>query len=121
MAAAEVEYAGERITMVSLYAAWERPRGGGWIFADASAHRLVSDLSVFVGSQRGHRIIVAGDLNILLGHGEGGNSYWRDRYLSVFSRMAAIGLPLVGPQHPLGTQAYPWPAELPPDSKNVPT
>lgn len=122
IAAADVELAnGERLTVVSLYAAWERPREGDWIYADASAHRLVSDLSVLVGSQRGHRIIAAGDLNILMGHGENGSPYWRERYLSIFSRMAAIGLPFVGPQHPHGIQADPWPSELPRDSKNVPT
>ena len=56
-----------------------------------------------------------------MGHGENGSPYWRERYLSVFSRMAAIGLPFVGPQYPRGTQAEPWPSELPRDSKNVPT
>ncbi|MBI2898104.1 MAG: hypothetical protein HYY06_31415 [Deltaproteobacteria bacterium] len=122
IAAADVEFAnGEHVTVASLYAAWERPREGHWIYADASAHRLVSDLSVFVGSQRDHRIIAAGDLNILMGHGENGSPYWRDRYLSIFSRMAAIGLPFAGPQHPNGIQADPWPSELPSDSKNVPT
>ena len=35
--------------------------------------------------------------------------------------MAAIGLPFVGPQHPNGCQADPWPLHLPPDSKNIPT
>jgi len=122
IAAADVELAnGERLTLVSLYAAWERPREGEWIYADGSAHRLVSDISVFIGSQRGHRIIAAGDLNILMGHGEDGSPYWRDRYLSIFSRMASIGLPFVGPQHPHGIQAEPWPPELPRDSRNVPT
>ena len=35
--------------------------------------------------------------------------------------MAAIGLPLVGPKHPNGRQADPWPSWLPKDSLNVPT
>ena len=116
--------AGEQIAVVSIYGAWASPipwREGSWIYADASAHRLVSDLSALVASQRGHRIIVAGDLNILYRHGEGGSEYWRARYETVFARMAAIGLPFVGPQHPNGEQCAPWPAELPRDSKNVPT
>jgi hypothetical protein len=40
-----------------------------WIHADASVHRLISDLSVLIGRQRGHKIIVAGDLNVLYGYG----------------------------------------------------
>jgi len=74
-----------------------------------------------VASQRGHEILVAGDLNILHGHGEHGSDYGRPRYQTVFERMAAIGLPFVGPQHPNGELCAPWPAELPRDSKNVPT
>ena len=35
--------------------------------------------------------------------------------------MAAIGMPLVGPQYPNGRQTDPWPEWLPPDSLNVPT
>jgi len=67
---------GEPITVASIYGAWTSPipwKEGGWIYADASVHRLISDLSALVASQRGHRIIVAGDLNILHGHGEQGN------------------------------------------------
>lgn len=47
LAAADVIVNGERITLVSLYAVREghRPRP---IYADASAHRLLSDLSVIV-------------------------------------------------------------------------
>ena len=40
-------------------------------------------------------------------------SNWKGRYATVFDRMAAIGLPLVGPQYPNGRQADPWPDELP--------
>jgi len=112
---------GERITVVSMYAAWERARGGKLLYADGSAHRLISDLCFLLDSQRGHKVIAAGDLNIYFGHGENGSAYWRDRYSTVFSRMAAIGLPFVGPQYPNGWQADPWPPHLPPDSKNVPT
>jgi endonuclease/exonuclease/phosphatase family metal-dependent hydrolase len=36
-------------------------------------------------------------------------------------RMEALGLRFVGPQAPSGRQAYPWPEELPKESKNVPT
>jgi hypothetical protein len=119
-----IQESGERITVASIYGAWTSPvpwKKGGWIYADASVHRLISDLSALVASQRGHRIIVAGDLNILHGHGDHGSDYWRARYQTVFDRMAAIGLPFVGPQHPNGELCASWPAELPRDSRNVPT
>jgi endonuclease/exonuclease/phosphatase family metal-dependent hydrolase len=125
MAIADVQRPGnEPITVVSMYAAWESPAAetkSSWIVADASAHRLVSDVSLLVGSQRGHRIIVSGDLNILYGYGENRSPYWARRYMTVFDRMEAIGLRFVGPQSPNGVQADPWPTELPADSKNVPT
>ena len=115
---------GEELTLVSMYAPWERPHthtASNWIYADASAHRVISDLSIFVGQQRGHRIIAAGDLNILYGHGEHGSAYWATRYQTVFDRMAALGFRFVGPQSPNGRQANPWPDELPRTSLNVPT
>lgn len=110
--------------VVSLYSIWESPVANSessWIYADGSAHRLVSDLSAFVGRQTGHRIIAAGDLNILKGYGENGSPYWARRYATLFSRMEAIGIPFVGPRAPLGHQVTPWPSELPKDSLNVPT
>jgi hypothetical protein len=125
LAAAEVtDASGEQIIVVSIYGAWASPipsRQGSWIYADASVHRLISDLSALVASQRGHKILVAGDLNVLYGHGEHGSDYWRARYETVFTRMTAIGLPFVGPQYPNGEQCASWPAELPRSSKNVPT
>ena len=114
----------EPFTVVSMYSIWSKPHtstGSSWIVSDASAHRLVSDLSAFIGQQQGHRIVAAGDLNILHGHGEHGSEYWAARYETVFARMEALGLPFVGPQAPHGRQADPWPDELPADSRNVPT
>ena len=110
--------------VASMYAAWERPleeTGSRRIYADASAHRILSDLSVLIGRQRNHRIIAAGDLNILKGYGEHGSGYWAERYNSVFDRAKNLGLEYVGPEAPHGRQADPWPKELPPASKNVPT
>ena len=93
--------------------------GASKSITDASIHRIISDLSLLVGKQSGHRIIAAGDLTVWHGYGE--NEYWKRRYDTVFDRMEAIGLPLVGPQHPNGRQADPWPSWLPKDSLNVPT
>lgn len=116
--------AGEALVVASIYAPWEKPHaitGSSWIYADGSVHRLISDLSVLIGQQKGHRILVAGDLNILYGYGENGSAYWASRYATVFGRMSALGLSFVGPQAPAGRRADPWPDELPRTSNNVPT
>ena len=115
---------GDAFVVVSMYALWEKPyptTRSSWIYADAAVHRLISDISVFVGQQSGHRILAAGDLNILHGYGDHGNVYWASRYATVFDRMRALGLSFVGPQAPAGRRADPWPDELPPTSHNVPT
>ena len=126
LAAADVvdPASGEVFTLVSMYAPWERPHpktSSDWIYADAAAHRLVSDLAALIGQQGQHRIIAAGDLNILHGYGENGSPYWARRYGSVFDRLDAMNLAFVGPQAPNGIQADPWPAELPETSLDVPT
>ena len=75
---------------VSFYSPWTTPHASTEscdIVSDASAHRIVSDLSAFIGRRRGHRIVAAGDLNVLYGHGEYGNAYWAGRYETVFTRM----------------------------------
>ena len=115
---------GAPFIVISTYAVWENPHavtGSGWIYADASVHRLISDLSVFIGQQEGHSVLVAGDLNILHGYGEWGSAYWASRYASIFNRMSVLGLSFVGPQSPDGRRADPWPDELPSTSNNVPT
>ena len=109
--------------VASICAAYEKPhRSTGkmsWDIVDASVHRIISDLSLLIGKQYGHRIIAGGDLTVRYGYGE--NEYWKRRNATVFDRMDAIGLPLVGPQYPHGRQADPWPTWLPKDSLNVPT
>jgi len=125
LAAAKVaEPGGVCCIVVSMYGLWEKPHrstGSSWIYADASVHRLISDLAVLIGRQSSHSIIAAGDLNILYGYGEGGSEYWAARYDTVFKRMEAMGLRFVGPQAPNGRRAEPWPSELPKESNNVPT
>ena len=109
---------------VSMYAIWEKlhsSTGSSRIVADAAAHRIISDLSMFIGRQNGHRILAAGDLNILLGYGLSGSKYWAGRHATVFDRMEALGLAFIGPQAPDGRQADPWPVDLPAGSMNVPT
>ena len=95
LSAAHVKAAGlEPFVVVSMYSLWTRPHastGSGWIVSDASAHRLLSDLSAFIGQQDGHRILAVGDLNVLHGYGDYGNEYWAERYGTVFDRMEAWG------------------------------
>jgi hypothetical protein len=118
--AANVKVGGRTVfTAASVYAVWEQTQRG-LLYADGSAHRILSDLSALMPPPN-HRLIIAGDWNILLGYGEHGNAYFQDRYATVFVRAEALGLRLVGPQHPNGRQAEPWPNELPTDSRCVPT
>jgi hypothetical protein len=123
IAAADVTRDGETLlTAVSMYATWETAQDQSTIYADASAHRIISDLSALVHNAKGHRVVAAGDLNLLFGYGEDGSPYWADRYRSVFDRMESLGLVYLGPKvRPGVRQAEPWPSELPADSQNVPT
>jgi len=122
LTAADVELEDGPVTLVSLYAGWERSVDGrGLIAADASAHRLLSDLSGLITHPIRHRIIAAGDLNLLHRHGEDGDEYWGGRYASVFDRASTLGLVMVGPFAPDGRVAEPRPAELPDGALDVPT
>ncbi len=118
----------EPFIVVSMYARWMKPHPSvptpWWAgYSDASAHRIISDLSVFIGNTdpSTHRILAAGDLNIIYG-ALGKDPQWltaRDQ--SVFDRMDALGMEFLGPQYPNGRQANPRPTDLPPDTGNVPT
>ena len=115
---------GEPVIAISMYAQWVRTHtraGSNFLFSDGSAHHIVSDLSTFIADEDGHRVVAAGDLNILRGYAEYGDEYWAARYKTVFDRMEVMGLPCIGPEYPNGRQADPWPDELPRDSRNVPT
>lgn len=115
---------GKSLIAISMYAQWVRTHSlaeSNFVFADGSAHHVVSDLSAFIAQRDAHRVLAAGDLNILRGYGENGDDYWAARYRTVFDRMETMGLPCVGPEYPNGRQADPWPSELPRDSMNVPT
>ena len=118
----------EPFVVVSMYARWMRPHPSvktKWPVghADGSAHRIISDLSAFIGDTdpSTHRILAAGDLNMI--YGSLGNS-WQSlarREQTVFDRMEALGLAFVGPQQPAGGLACPADPDLPEDSGNVMT
>ena len=115
---------GEPLIAVSMYAQWLRAHTlarRNFLFSDGSAHQVVSDLSTFIAKEDSHRVLAAGDMNILRGYGEYGSGYWAARYKTVFDRMESLGLPCIGPEYPNGRLADPWPDELPPEIKNVPT
>ena len=89
---------------VSMYARWRPPHpsvgDSQWIHADASAHRIISDLSAFTSHREEsmHRILAAGDLNM----GFVGRFENEARSLSVLTRMNALGLEYLGPRTPSG-------------------
>ena len=64
----------EAFIVVSMYARWLTPHPStrsSWRvgYSDASAHRIISDLSAFIGHRdpATHRILAAGDLNMCYG------------------------------------------------------
>jgi len=116
----------EPFIAVSMYGRWLGPHpsvGPTWIYADASVHRIISDLSTFIGHERSrkHRILAAGDLNVTYGYGHGDGPYWDARYENLFERFEAVGLEFMGPQLPNGRQAETLATGEPKGSKNVVT
>ena len=114
--------------VVSMYARWAKPHpstGSRWKvgYADGSAHRILSDLSVFIGDTEPstHRILAAGDLNLIYGATDANQLALPARDRTVLDRMTALGLEFVGPQYPNGRQASLPPQGLPADTRNVPT
>ena len=88
----------EPFIAVSMYARWIGTHPSvktAWSFgyADSSVHRIISDLSAFIGHEnpQTHRILAAGDLNIAHGYGDGGDPYWEARYRSVSRGWRPLG------------------------------
>ena len=112
---------------VSMYARWMKPHPWtrtSWRVgaSDVSAHRILSDLSAFIGHEdpSRHRILAAGDLNMI--HGATGHTLsLPTREKTVWERIAALGLEFLGPQAPEGWQPSARQPDAPPDTKNVPT
>ena len=117
---------GDPFLAVSLYARWEAPHpvvARRWIYSDAMAHRAVSDLSAFISHKdpARHRILIAGDFNLIHGATESNRLALPARDASVFARLGALGFEFLGPRYPAGRRAHPVPQGLPMDTRNVPT
>ena len=117
----------EPFIAVSMYGRWIAPHSSTksrWRvgYPDGSAHRIISDLSAFIGSTDPgtHRILAAGDLNMAFG-GKDEDDPWELRARTVTDRLDMLGLDMLGPQYPHGRQADPTPDYLPADTRNVPT
>ncbi len=117
----------EAFVAVSMYARWLKPHpstDSPWKvgYSDASAHRVISDLSAFIGhtNPSRHRILAAGDLNMFYG-ATGTRLSLPERERTVWDRMKSLGLEFLGPQVPCGRPAPTAPDDVPCDTKNVPT
>ena len=126
--------AGKPFVAVSMYARWLYPhpqakqtaplKNGTWkieCYADASAHRIISDLAAFIGHTNpvSHHILAAGDLNTIY---QETRLSLQPRDTTVFDRMEALGLEFIGPRCPnADRQADPVPEGLPHHTQNVPT
>ena len=109
----------EPFIVVSMYAAWQNPHRNvrpGWIYPDASAHRIISDLTAFVPTyivdESRHWIIAAGDLNASFDGPSGLRNSFLLRVRSIIDRMSALGLEYKGPTFPKGRKADPIPSYL---------
>ena len=89
----------DRVWIVSLYGLWETMPDTKDIFAQATLHRALSDLSLLFLAKATKQVVVAGDLNIWLGYG---NKKWEPGYRSVFDRFEAYGFTLAGPRRAKG-------------------
>ena len=127
-AARVIPHDAEPFIVASMYARWIAPHpiaNSKWYvgYQDGSAHRIISDLSAFIGStdHRAHRILAAGDLNMIYGATDDNRLALPARDRTVTDRMDALGMEFLGPRYPAGRLACPTPQGLPPYTLNVPT
>jgi hypothetical protein len=88
---------GQRLTLISLYGVWDRMLDSGDLFAEATLHRAISDLTVVFQQRSAVYVLIGGDLN-LYSYSDG--TVWGDRWMTVLSRLAAYGLEICGPFRP---------------------
>lgn len=87
---------GGRLTVVSLYGVWDGD--ARYIYAEATLHRAISDLTILFQDPNHSPLLLAGDLNVYRdwARAERGAA-WAPRYDTVFDRLRAYGLDLRGP------------------------
>ena len=115
----------EPFIVVSMYGAWQGPHPyagrNGWIYSDASAHRIISDLTTFMHTYEAHepehRIIAAGDLNVSFDD----DAPFSARARTIRDRLSALGLEYMGPRYPHGRKEAVRRAELSESSLEIPT
>jgi len=93
-AVADVPVADITLTVVSLYGIWDRMHDSGDLYAEATLHRAISDLTTVFQEREVQNIVVAGDLNVWHDYPR---KPWNPRFASVFDRLAAYDLDLIGP------------------------
>ena len=118
----------EPFIAISMYGRWmgsHPPAGKKTVLEmpDTSIHRIISDISLFVGHEdpSTHRVLTAGDINLDHGAKEEGISWYGRRARVVWDRFDVLGFEYLGPQFPNGRKADPHPDHLPENTKNVPT
>ena len=100
--AAAVGAGAARTWVVTLYGMFDKMNDSGDIYAEASLHRAISDLTPLLQERATKRVVLAGDLNIWRGYGGRVSKsprakMWEARYKTVFDRLEAYGLTLAGP------------------------
>ena len=112
----------------SIYANWNRAHPTAFSrwsvgMPDGAAHRAISDLSAFVGDAKPstHRILAAGDLNMIYGWSDSEPIGLSARERSVWERMRALGMEYLGPKVPHGRRVEPSDYGGPVDTENVRT
>jgi endonuclease/exonuclease/phosphatase family metal-dependent hydrolase len=84
------------VTFISLYGIWDRD--DRYLFSEATLHRAISDLTILLQETARSHVVLAGDLNVFFEWDRADyDAYWAPRYNTIFIRLVAYGLELVGP------------------------
>ena len=112
----------------SMYASWIMPHPSTYTkwsvgASDVAAHRIISDLSTFIGHDdpSTHRVLAAGDLNMTYGWRDLKPTSYSAREKTVWDRMSALGIEYLGPKIPHGRRVCPSDYGGPEDTENVRT
>ncbi len=112
----------EQITLISVYGLWENPVPyQRLIYADASMHRILSDISALTSGQD-RPVVLAGDFNLVRELNSPMDAEtWNRRQSNVFDRLDALGFTFVGPQTPNGVPPSTPTPGMPTNSRAVVT